>query len=166
MPRAASQPALLGWKEKVHFPSWNLTLKALMDPASALSTLAVERVEALGRMKDERGRRRRVLRLAVPVARGKERVKRVYAYYHRRTRLGEGLGRCYVVKVPVRIGSRSLELELALVPAQRRRYFLHLGRGDLAGRFRLDPAQAYRHAVLRRPFEPEPSLPLPEVEER
>jgi len=157
--------ALLGWKEKVGFPSWGLTLKAIMDPASPLSTLAVERVDALGRMRDAQGRQRLVLRLAVPMARGKGRLKLVYAYLSRRTRLGEGLGRCPVIRIPMRIGDLVWEGELALVSAPRRQYFLHLGRADLAGRCTLDPALSYRHPTRALAFEPEPSLPLPEIAE-
>lgn len=152
---------LLGWKERVSIPEWGMTLKALVDPVSPLSTLAVEHVERLGRVRDESGRRRQVLRLDVPVARGKGRLRQVYAFYHRRTRLGEGLGRCDVVRARVHLGALAWEVELALVPS-RRQYFLHLGRADLVGRFRVDPALAYLHPVLKRKYTPSPLLPLPE----
>jgi len=154
---------LIGWKEKVGLPAWGLTLRALVDPASPLSTLAVERAEPLRRMRDNQGRRRLVLRLAVPMARGRGRLKVVYAFYQRRTRLGEGLGRCYVVKLPLRLGEHEWQGELALVPAQRRQHFLHLGRADLAGRFRVDPGRSYLHQAPPAAFAPEPSLPLPEA---
>jgi hypothetical protein len=167
MARAAASLPLLGWKEIVGFPAWGLTLKALIDPASPLSTLAVEQVSPLRSMRDAAGKRRLVLRLAVPMARGRGRLKIVHAFYHRRTRLGEDLGRCYVVRVPVCLGRWEWEAELALLlGAARRQHFLHLGRADLAGRFRLDPALSYLHAPARHRFEPEPSLPLPAVRDR
>lgn len=157
----------VGWKEKVQFPRWSMTLKALLDPSAPLSTLAVERVEVMGRMRDEEGRRRLVLRLAVPVAQGKSRVKRVHAFYHRRTRLGEVPGRQYVVKIPLRLGETVFEAEVALLPAERRQHFLHLGREALAGRFLVDSSAAYlcRLPVLAPPTDPDPLLPMGETEE-
>lgn len=152
---------LVGWKERVQLPDWGLTLRALVDPVSPLSTLSVEYVERLGRMRDAEGRSRLVLRLDVPLARGKDRLRRVHAFYHRRTRLGEGLGRCFVVRTPLRLGDLVWDCELALVP-RRRQYFLHLGRADLAGRFRLDPALSYLHPVRRQRFAASPLLPLAE----
>jgi hypothetical protein len=163
MARSEAGLPLLGWKERVVLPAWGLTLKALMDPGSALSTLAVERVERVGRMRDEEGRLRLVLRLQVPMAQGRQRVKQVYAFYRRRTRLGEGLGDCLVVRAALRLGESAWEGELALVPS-RRQYFLHLGRADLAGRFRLDPGRAYLQPPGRRSYQPSALLPLPEVE--
>lgn len=154
---------VIGWKERVGLPEWGLALKALVDPVSALSTLAVERVERVGRLRDEEGRLRLVLRLEVPVGRGRQRVKQVYAFYRRRTRLGEGLGDCLVVRTALALGEQLWEGELALVPS-RRQYFLHLGRADLAGRFRVDAARAYAHPLRRRAFQPSPLLPLPEGE--
>jgi len=156
----------VGWKERVLFPQWGLSLKALVDPGAPLSTLAVEHVEALGRMRDEQGRRRLVLRLAVPVAQGKARVKLVHAFYHRRTKLGEVPGRQYVVKVPMRLGESLFEAELALLPAERRQHFLHLGREALAGRFLVDAAKVYRHRLPQQALraDPDPLLPLPESE--
>lgn len=150
---------LLGWKERVTLADWGITLKALVDPVSALSTLSVGRVERLGRMRDADGRRRLVLRLEVPVGRGRGRFQPVHAFYLRRTRLGEGLGRCFVIRTRLALGEHVWEGELALVPS-RRQYFLHLGRGDLAGRFRLDPALSYLHPVRRRGVAPAPLLPL------
>jgi hypothetical protein len=166
MKARSSEPVLLGWKEKVGLPAWGFTLRALMDPASPLSTLAVEHAAPLGRVRDAAGRRRLVLRLAVPVAQGRGRLKVVYAFYQRRTSLGEGLGRCCVIRTPLRLGELEWEGELALVPAERRQYFLHLGRGDLAGRFCLDPGRAYLHSASALDFTPEPSLPLPEAAPR
>ena len=157
--RQEERESLLGWKERVNLPDWGLTLKALVDPVSPLSTLAVEHVERMGRMKDESGRSRLVLRLDVPVAQGRQRLRQVFAFYHRRTRLGEGLGRCTVIRTPLRLGEFEWEGELALVPS-RRQYFLHLGRADLAGRFTLDPALTYLHPVQRQRFAPSPLLPL------
>ncbi len=154
----------VGWKERVHFPLWGMTLKALLDPSAPLSTLAVERVDSLGRMRDEDGRRRLVLRLAVPMARGKGRLKVVYAYYHRRTRLGEVPGRHYVVKIPLRLGANRFEAELALLPAERRQHFLHLGREAMAGRFLVDASASYLHKLPTKAPDPDPFLPLPEVE--
>ncbi|MBM4118543.1 hypothetical protein FJ251_12570 [bacterium] len=153
----------LGWKERVGLPAWGLALKALVDPVSALSTLAVERIERVGRLRDEEGRLRLVLRLEVPVGRGRQRVKQVYAFYRRRTRLGEGLGDCVVVRTALALGEQLWEGELALVPS-RRQYFLHLGRADLVGRFRVDPARVYAHPLRRRAFQPSPLLPLPETD--
>lgn len=150
----------LGWKERVSLADWGLTLKALIDPTSPLSTLAVEHVERMGRMRDEEGHRRLVLRLDVPVGRGRERLRQVYAFYQRRTRLGEGLGRCYVIRTRMRLGDSEWEGELALVPS-RHQYFLQLGRADLAGRFRVDPALSYQHPLKKQPFRPSPLLPLP-----
>lgn len=150
---------LLGWKERVTFPDWGITLKALVDPVSALSTLSVARVERLGRMRDTDGRRRLVLRLEVPVGQGRGRLHQVHAFYARRTRLGEGLGRCFVIRTHLALGEHSWKGELALVPS-RRQYFLHLGRGDLAGRFCLDPARSYLHPVHRRGAAASPLLPL------
>ena len=155
------EPTLIGWREQVALPAWGLTLKALVDPASPLSTLAVERVETMGQMRDGQGRRRLVLRIVVHGAQGKRGLREVYAFYSRRTRLGEGLGRCYVVRTRVALGELSWEAELALVPAGRRRYFLRLGRADLIGRFRVDPALSYRHPPAVAEYRPEPSLPLP-----
>ncbi len=154
---------LLGWKERVTLPDWGMTLKALVDPVSPLSTLAVEHVERMGRMKDDSGRSRLVLRLDVPVAQGRQRLRQVFAFYHRRTRLGEGLGRCTVIRTPLRLGEFEWEGELALVPS-RRQYFLHLGRADLAGRFLLDPSRSYLHPVKRQPFTPSSHLPLLDLE--
>jgi hypothetical protein len=154
---------LLGWKERVALPAWGLAFKALVDPVSALSTLAVERVERVGRMRDEEGRLRLVLRLEVPMGQGRQRAKQVYAFYRRRTRLGEGLGRCMVVRAALALGDCAWEADLALVPS-RRQYFLHLGRADLAGRFRVDPGRVYLHPLSKRGFQPSPLLPLPEVE--
>ena len=155
----------VGWKERVQFPLWGMTLKALLDPTAPLSTLAVERVESLGRMRDEEGRRRLVLRLAVPVAQGKGRLKLVYAYYHRRTKLGEVAGRQYVVKIPLQLGEQRFEAEVALLPAERRQHFLHLGREALAGRFILDASASYLHKLPAKTLDADPYLPLPEVEE-
>ncbi|MCB1162445.1 MAG: RimK/LysX family protein [Candidatus Krumholzibacteriia bacterium] len=152
-------PPLVGWKERVTLPDWGITLKALMDPVSPLSTLSVPRVERVGRMRDPDGRRRLVLRLEVPVGRGQGRLQPVHAFYVRRTRLGEGLGRCFVVQARLALGEQIWEGELALVPS-RRQHFLHLGRADLAGRFRLDPARSYLHPVRARRAAPAPLLPL------
>jgi len=154
----------VGWKERVQFPIWGLTLKALLDPSAPLSTLAVERVDSMGRMCDREGRRRLVLRLAVPVARGKGRLKVVYAFYHRRTRLGEVPGRQYVVRIPLRLGNERFESEIALLPAERRRHFLHLGREALAGRFLVDASTSYLHRLPDQAPAPDPFLPLPELE--
>jgi hypothetical protein len=157
---------LIGWKEKVTFPAWGFTLKALIDPTTQISTLAVERVEDLGPMRDPSGRRRNVLRLVVPMARGRSRMRVVHAFYHRRTDLGEELGRCHVVMVPLRLGKLEWEAELALVPSKRRQYFLHLGRSDLRLRFLIDSDKSYLHLTKKGRFVPEPLLPLPETEER
>ncbi len=154
------EPIILGWKERVSLVDWGLTLKALVDPTSPLSTLAVEHVERMGRMRDEQGHRRLVLRLDVPVARGRERLRQVYAFYLRRTRLGEGLGRCYVIRTGLRLGELEWQGELALVPS-RQQYFLQLGRSDLADRFQVDPASSYLHPLKKKRFKPSPLLPLP-----
>jgi len=156
----------VGWKERVQFPRWGMTLKALLDPSAPLSTLAVEHVEALDRMRDEEGRRRLVLRLAVPMARGKSRVKRVHAFYHRRTKLSEVPGRQYVVKIPLRLGDSIFEAEVALLPAERRQHFLHLGREALAGRFLVDASASYlcRLPALAPVLDQHPLLPLDESE--
>jgi hypothetical protein len=155
-------PCMLGWKEKVTLPAWGLTLNALIDPVSPISTLAVERVDTMGHMRDSQGRRRLVLRLVVPRAQGRRGLKVVYAFYSRRTRLGEGLGRCYIVKVPLALGDLSWDAELALIPARRRQYFLRLGRSDLEGRFQVDPGLSYCHPPQRTEYSPEPRLPMPE----
>jgi hypothetical protein len=141
-----------------------MTLKALMDPSAPLSTLAVERVDAMGRIRDKNGRRRLVLRLAVPMAQGKGRLKIVHAFYHRRTRLGEVSGRQYVVKIPLHLGEEQFEAELALLPATRRQHFLHLGREALAGRFLVDSSESYVHRLPTKRDEPDPFLPIPEIE--
>jgi len=156
-----SRETRVGWKERVKIPAWGLTLKALLDPGAPLSTLVVEGVEALGRVRDDEGRRRLVLRLAVPVARGKSRLKVVHAFYHRRTRLGEAPGRAYVVKLPLRLGDQRFEAEVALLEGlSRRQHFLHLGREALSGRFLIDPSEAYLHRVRPHGAEKDPMLPL------
>ncbi len=57
----SDETIILGWKERISLADWGLTLKALVDPTSPLSTLAVEHVERMGRMRDEEGHRRLVL---------------------------------------------------------------------------------------------------------
>ncbi|MCP4548935.1 MAG: hypothetical protein GY835_20975 [bacterium] len=162
MSLAGQESPFLGWKEKVSFPAWGLTLNTLIDPSATLSTLIVTGVEPLGKIRDSDGRRRQVLRLAVPMAHGRDRLKIVYAFYHRRTRLAEQAERCYVIQAPMKLGEWEWEGELALLPGSRPRYFLHLGRSCLAGRFMLDPAEAYLHKPVRREFRPSVNLPLPE----
>ena len=161
-----SRKIRIGWKERVKIPAWGLTLKALMDPGAPLSTLVVEGVEPVGRVRDETGRKRLVLRLAVPVARGKSRLKVVHAFYHRRTRLGEADGRQYVVRLPILLGRTRFEAEVALLPGlSRSQHFLHLGREALAGRFLVDPSEVYLHRVASHRADPDPFLPLPEERE-
>ncbi|MDP6419161.1 MAG: RimK/LysX family protein [Candidatus Krumholzibacteria bacterium] len=151
----------IGWKEKVAFPTWGMSLRARVEPSEALSTLSVERVEAIGRVRDEEGRRRLVLKILVPLARGKSRSKTVHAFYHRRTRLGEAEGRHYVIRVPLRVGGTLQEAELALLPSERRQHFLHLGRELLSGRFLVDSSVSYLHRIPRTSLEADPLLPLP-----
>jgi hypothetical protein len=142
---AKKQPAklrLIGWREIVAFPEWNVDgIEAKIDTGARTSAVHVEDVVKLGggRVRFHLVTSRRSPFKHVPVTAELVRLSRV------RSSSGQVQER-YVVATTVRIGSVRRRIELSLVRRDKMLCRMLLGRKALRG-FVIDPQRKYLYGA-------------------
>lgn len=136
----AKQPAIIiGWREYVAFPEWNIKrVKCKIDTGARTSALdVVNLVELPGD----------VAQFDVVMSRGtKRRLRTVEAPILRRSKVRSSLGHPHdrlVVAATVMIGPVSTTIELGLVNRRNMLCRMLLGRSALVGHFLVDPHRIY-----------------------
>ncbi len=138
--KSASAPLLIGWREMVSFPEWNVAgIEAKIDTGARTSAIHVEDVAKL------KGNR---VRFHLVVSRRKPfKHVPVKADLVRTTRVRSSTGHVqerYVVATTVRIGGQRRRIELSLVGRDKMLCRMLLGRTALKG-FVIDPSRKYLH---------------------
>ena len=129
-----NDPVVIGWREWVHLPAWDLTMRAKADTgarSSAIDCASIEelpgdRVRFTVRLSRKSGR---TLTLEEPIAMR----KRV------RSSTGKGNDR-YFVETMLILGGREKRILVSLTHRKRMIHRMLLGREALAGDFLVDSA--------------------------
>jgi hypothetical protein len=140
--RAVTSPLLIGWKEYVAFPEWNIRrLRAKIDTGACSSALDVARYELIESGGVMLARIRLVLNRRRP-----ERLRTLEAPVLRMTRVTCSNGVCEqrpVVLALIRLGPIEKRIRLTLTNRATLRHRLLLGREALNGSFIVDAARSY-----------------------
>ncbi|KAF0094650.1 MAG: hypothetical protein E1N59_1654 [Puniceicoccaceae bacterium 5H] len=138
---AMSGPVIIGWKEIIHLPEWDIGgLSAKSDTGARSCAIDVSKITELpdGRVSFE-----------VILDRGAAtRTRRVEAAVVGRTVVRSSNGRSqlrYRVRTEVRIGPHSKLADFTLVNRRRMIHRVLLGRIFMAGDFLVDSSQVYVH---------------------
>lgn len=138
--KTAAAPHLIGWREIVAFPDWDIEgVEAKIDTGARTSAIHVEDVVKLGRgrVRFHLVTSRRSPFKHVPVTAELVRLSRV------RSSTGHAQER-YVVATTIRIGSIRRNIELSLVGRHKMLCRMLLGRTALRG-FVIDPHKKFVH---------------------
>ncbi len=144
-----SQPmevTLIGWREVVDLPDWNLqAIRAKADTGARSSAVDVSHLEELP---DDRVRFELVARRG---ARDERQV--IEADIVRRARVKSSLGRTHArlfVETTIRVAGRTIRTQIGLVNREGMLSRMLLGRRSLEGHFNVDPAHCYLHGRRSR----------------
>ncbi len=138
----SQDPLLIGCRELVAIPDWGIAaIEAKIDTGARSSAIDVSAIEELPgdrvRFQVALDRQREALSRSIETEICR-RVKIRSSFGHARDRL--------LVKVRIRIGDHEKEIEVGLVPRQRMRSRMLLGRLALAEDFLVDPSRPYHIA--------------------
>ncbi len=144
-PHRIHQPEVIGWVERVKVmpPGGDLLeLEAKLAPSSSLSSLHAEDIEHFTKNKKDfvrfrvEDRKGKMVAIELPLSTSKK----------TKSSTGAKLTRD-VVKLPVCVAGKKLEVELLLSDRSELEQELRLGRNELAGNFIVDPARTHMNSM-------------------
>jgi len=142
--RKTKQPAVVGWREYVDFPEWNVAgIEAKIDTGARTSAIHVEDVAPKGG--------NRVLFHLITSNRKPFKHVKIVADLVRKSRVRSSTGHVqerYVVATTIRIGSIKRRVELSLVGRDKMLCRMLLGRRALAG-WLVDPEKRHLHGTKK-----------------
>lgn len=146
MKKEPAQKVVIGWREYVDLPEWELLgIRAKADTGARSSAIDVSHIEEL-----PNGR----VRFEVVASRGKRDERQVIeAEIVRRTRVKSSFGSAHdrlFVATTVRVAGQSLRTELGLVNRKNMLTRMLLGRRSLDDLFLVDPGHCYLHGRKRK----------------
>ena len=133
--------ALIGWRELVDLPDWNVrAIRAKADTGARSSAVDVSHLEELpdGRVRFE-----------LMASRGAHEARQVIeAEVVRRAQVKSSLGRTHArlfVETTIRIAGRTIRTQIGLVNREGMLSRMLLGRRSLEDHFHVDPSRCYLH---------------------
>ena len=141
-----TDPVLIGWRERVDLPEWELFgLRAKADTGARSSAIDVAQYEELP------GNR---VRFEVVTDRDDPDARHILeATIVRRTRVRSSFGQAHdrlFVITRLRLAGQEFDIELGLVCRKNMLSRMLLGRKTLEGHFAVDPGRRYLHRAKRR----------------
>ncbi|MCB0332505.1 MAG: ATP-dependent zinc protease [Bdellovibrionales bacterium] len=140
-PTRAHQPEIIGWVEhvKVMPPgASSLELEAKLAPSSSLSSLHAEQIKHFTKDK------KKFVRFQIEDRQGKLVEIELPLSVRKKTTTADGSQFTRdVVKLPVCVAGKKLEVELLLSDRSNLEQELRIGRNELAGNFVVDPARTH-----------------------
>lgn len=141
-------PPILGWKEQVWLPEWDIRLRAKLDTGARSSALHVERIEEVGEH-DVDGETLPVVDFTVLVGsrdNPEHRTVRAPSVAYRWVRdTGARSEHRHVVRTRLVCGPMDVETDITLTGRHGMNFRMLIGRMTMEGRCLVDPKHGYLH---------------------